>query len=75
MKEVHGICDADKIASVTTTGRSLVEVIDGDGKVIIQIDHHAYPVGMSPDRAKFFAKLVLNSAERVLRNARADKGL
>lgn len=65
MKELHGIADADMIATVNTKGRSTVEIIDGKDGVILRVDHATYPVLLSPERARFIAKMIVQSAQRI----------
>lgn len=64
MRELHGIADAEKVQTVNE-GNYKVAVTDGRGLVVLSIADATYPAGLSPDRARYIAKLLVESAKRI----------
>lgn len=64
MREINGLADCEKIQTVNE-GRYKVTVTDGDRLVILNIANATYPAGLTPDRARFIAKKLNESADRV----------
>lgn len=66
MREIHGVADAEKVRMVNSEdGNYKVTVTDGAGQVILNIADATYPAGLSPDRARAIARLLIGSAKRV----------
>ena len=64
MKEIHGIDDAVQLER-TRGFRQDVLVADGDGEVKLSIQSCTHPAGLTPDRARFLAACLVQSADRV----------
>lgn len=65
MKEIHGVADCERVQNVNERGHYKVTVTDGDGLVILNIADATYPAGMTPERAKYIAALLNQSAIRI----------
>lgn len=65
MREIHGVADAEKCQTVNEKGNYKVTVSDGVGVVVLNIADATYPAGLSPDRARFIAKQLVESARRI----------
>ena len=71
MQEIHGIADADRIKMVGGDLQS-VTVIDGRGYVLVRHSCNE-AAGLTPQQARFLAKQIIASADRVERASLAAK--
>lgn len=69
MRQINGLADCDKIQSGPEIGRYSVTVEDGKTWVILSIGGMTYPAGLTPDRARYIAQELINSAGRIEANA------
>lgn len=65
MREIHGVADCDRIQMSKSNDAYKVTVTDGDALVILNIADATYPAGLTPDRAKYIAALLNQSAIRI----------
>jgi len=65
MREIHGVADCEKVQTANEKGRYPVEVTDGYGLVILNVGGQTYPAGLTPDRARYIARMLTASAGRV----------
>ena len=65
IREIHGIADADKIGAVVSRGCEEVKVVDGLNTVYLCFQASNFHAGLSPERARYIASCLSESAERV----------
>jgi hypothetical protein len=65
IREIHGVADADKIGAVVSRGGEEVKVVDGVNTVYLCFQASNFHAGLSPDRARYIAECLSESAERV----------
>lgn len=62
--ERHGIAGAKKLATICTDIQSVL-VTDGNKQVELHLTANSYPAGLTPEQARFIAKMLNESAGRV----------
>lgn len=65
MRQINGLADCNKIQSGPEIGRYSVTVEDGVQWVELSIGGMTYPAGLTPDRARYIAQQLIDSAGRV----------
>lgn len=71
MKEAHGIPDAVKLR-MQHDGDAQVTVRDGDKLVHLLVENATWGAGLSPDQARWIARRLIESSQRIEKRNRKE---
>jgi hypothetical protein len=72
IREKHGIANARKVsvAAIADSDIQAVTVTDGtNDEVLLALSSSSFPAAMTPEQAKVIAKMLVDSANRILRRS------
>lgn len=72
VNEIHGVADAMRMQTGPEPTHK-VTVTDGSRLTILNISDATYPAGLSPARARFIARALVASADRIEKRLKLEK--